>query len=183
LVVQGADRARGHADKIAEELRVKEVEFGQVDAVEVRVKPNLPVLGPKLGKELGLVRAALQAGEFEPLPSGGVRVNGRELSADEVLVERAGREGWAVATDEGVTVALDTTLDDELLLEGRVLDLIHRINAMRKDAGLELTDRIVVTLPADEEQLLQHAEWIKQETLAVDVRADGGTEPTIAKAA
>ena len=64
-----------------------------------------------------------------------------------MLVERVGREGWAVAHGDGLTVALDTTLDAELEVEKRVLDLIHELNAMRKDAGLELTDRIVVTLP------------------------------------
>src|SRR5712692_985983 len=85
LVVQGAGPAQGHADEIAEELRVKEVEFGPVEATELRVKPNLPVLGPKLGKELGAVRAALQAGEFEQLEGGGVRVNGHDFTPDEVL--------------------------------------------------------------------------------------------------
>ena len=64
-----------------EELRVKEVEFGHVDATELRVKPHLPVLGPKLGKELGAVRAALAAGEFEQLDGGGFRVLGHELGA------------------------------------------------------------------------------------------------------
>src|SRR5262245_19142321 len=64
LVVQGADLARRHAEEIGTELRVKEVDFGRVEATEVRVKPNLPLLGPKLGKELGPVRAALQAGDF-----------------------------------------------------------------------------------------------------------------------
>ena len=111
---------------IADELRVKEVEFGEVEATELTVRPNLPLLGPKLGKELGAVRAALAAGDFEQLP-GGFRVAGHELSADEVLVER-GREGRAVAADDGVTVALATALDDELRLEGRVLDLVHELN-------------------------------------------------------
>ena len=114
---------------------MKEVEFGHVEATELHVKPHLPVLGPKLGKELGAVRAALAAGEFEQLDGGGFRVLGHELGPDEVLVERSGKEGWAVASDEGVTVALDTTLDAELELEGRVYDLIHTLNSMRKDAG------------------------------------------------
>ena len=52
-----------------------------------------------------------------------------------MLVERRGRPGWAVATEDGVTVALDTTLDAELEREGRVLDLIHQLNSMRRDAG------------------------------------------------
>jgi isoleucyl-tRNA synthetase len=183
LVVQGARRAEPHADVVREELRVKELEWGDVEATELRVKPNLPVLGPKLGKDLGAVRSALAAGEFEELAGGGFRAAGHELGTDEVLVERVGREGWAVASDDGVTVALDTELDDELRLEGRVLDLIHRLNAMRKEAGLELTDRIVVRLPQSDADVLAHADWIKGEVLAVELELDGGAaEPHIAKA-
>ena len=182
LVVQGAPLAERHVDEIREELRVKEVEFGDVEATELRVKPNLPVLGPKLGKELGSVRAALEAGEFEE-SNGGFRAAGHDLSADEVLVERVGKEGWAVAHADGITVALDTALDQELEVEKRVLDLIHELNAKRKDAGLELTDRIVVTLPQTASDLLEHEDWIKNEVLAVEIRTDGGsTEPQIAKA-
>jgi isoleucyl-tRNA synthetase len=183
LVVQGASGAAAHADEIAEELRVKEVAFGDVDAVELHVKPNLPVLGPKLGKKLGAVRAALQAGEFEKLPGGAFRAAGHDLSPEEVLVERTGREGWAVAVEDGVTVALDTALDPELELEGRVLDLIHRLNTMRREGGLELTDRIRVTLPDTDSDLLAHADWIKDEVLAVAIEAGGdAAEPRIEKA-
>ena len=182
LVVQGAPLAEQHVGEIREELRVKEVEFGDVEATELRVKPNLPLLGPKLGKELGSVRAALEAGQFEE-SNGGFRVGGHELSADEVLVERVGKEGWAVAHADGITVALDTALDPELEVEKRVLDLIHELNAKRKDAGLELTDRIVVTLPQSASDLLAHEDWIKSEVLAVEIRTDGdSTEPQIAKA-
>jgi isoleucyl-tRNA synthetase len=169
MVVQGAGPAMRHADEIAEELRVKEVEFGPVEAAELRVKPNLPVLGPKLGKELGAVRAALQAGDFEQLDGGRFRVNGLELGPEEVLVERTGREGWALAEDDSLTVALSTQLDDELRLEARVLDLIHQLNTMRKDAGLELTDRIRVTLPTTDAELARHEEWIKDEVLATEI--------------
>jgi isoleucyl-tRNA synthetase len=173
LVVQGADGVAPHAAEIAEELSVKEVDFGEVDASELRVKPNLPVLGPKLGKELGAVRAALEAGDFEELDGGRFRVNGRELGPDEVIVERRGKEGWAVAGEDGLTVALDLALDPELELEGRVRDLIHEINRLRKEQGLELTDRIVLTLPSDQEELLPHSDWIAEETLAVEIRTDG----------
>jgi isoleucyl-tRNA synthetase len=183
LVVQGAPLSERHLDEIREELRVKDVEFGEVEATELTVKPNLPLLGPKLGKALTAVREALAAGEFEELPDGGFHAAGHDLAANEVLVERRGREGWAVAGADGLTVALDTSLDDELVVEGRVLDLIHQLNSMRRDAGLELTDRIVVTLPPGEADLLAHADWIKDEVLAVEIRADGGSgEPQIAKA-
>jgi isoleucyl-tRNA synthetase len=183
LVVQGARLSDEHVAEIRDELRVKEVELGVVESEELVVRPNLPVLGPKLGSELGAVRAALAAGDFEQ-DNGGFRVAGRRLGPDEVLVERRGKEGWALASDDHVTVAVDTHLDDELLLEGRVLDLIHQLNLKRREAGLELTDRIVVTLPSrDADLLAQYGEWIKAEVLAVSIEANGGTaEPEIAKA-
>ena len=109
-----------HADEIREELRVKEVEFGPVEATELRVKPNLP--GARAEARQGARRGsgALEAGDFEQLPDGGFRVAGHDLAADEVLVEtsRSARAGPS-PRDDGVTVALDTALDPELELEGR----------------------------------------------------------------
>jgi isoleucyl-tRNA synthetase len=169
LVVEGAS-LDGHTEEVADELRVKDVELGPVEAVELRVKPNLPKLGPKLGKELGVVRDALAAGAFEELEGGRFRVGGHELEPDEVLVERGGREGWAVASGDGVTVALDLGLDDELVLEGEAYELIHRVNSLRKEQGFELTDRIELTVPeAQREVLDRHGEWIRGEVLAVGV--------------
>src|SRR5438067_6939694 len=159
VVVEGA-ALDGQRDEVADELRVKDVELGPVEAVELRVKPNLPVLGPKIGKELGAVREALAAGDFEELGDGRFRVAGHELEPDEVLVERGGKEGWAVASADGVTVALDLTLDDDLLREGEVYDLIHHVNTLRKEQGFELSDRIVLTLP--DERLKAHEDWIKR---------------------
>jgi isoleucyl-tRNA synthetase len=180
LVVEGAAAAVPHADEIRDELRVKEVRFDTVDAALV-VRPNLPVLGPKLGPELAKVGAALRAGEFEELGDGRFRAGGHELGPDEVLVERSAKEGWAVAADDGVTVALDTEVDDELDRERRVYELIRRVNALRKESGLELSDRITLTIPASDRDLLEHADWIKAETLAVSLDADGGDAPVIAR--
>jgi isoleucyl-tRNA synthetase len=182
LVVQGAAVATGHGDEIGEELRVEEVEFAPVEAMEVRVKPNLPVLGPKLGKELGAVRSALESGEFEQLESGGVRVDGYELGADEILVERRAREGWALASDGLLTVAITTELDEELRAKGRVYERIHQVNTMRKDAGLELTDRIRLTLPEADGDIAQYTDWIAEEVLATEIVFREVSEPQIAKA-
>jgi isoleucyl-tRNA synthetase len=167
LVVSGAGPARAHADEIAEELRVNEVEFGDVAASEVRVKPNLPVLGPKLGPALREVRERLARGEFEELDGGRFRVDSHELEPDEVLVERVAREGWAVAADDGLTVALDTELDDDLRLGAALFDLIRAVQVLRKETGLEVTDRIRLWIP--DERLLVFADRIAQETLAVSV--------------
>ena len=138
------------------------------------MKPNLPKLGPKLGKELGAVREALAAGEFEELPDGRFRVGEHELASDEVLVERGGREGWAVASGDGVTVALDLGLDDELVLEGEAYELIHLVNSLRKERGLELTDRIALTVPDAQRKLVdRHGDWIAREVLATELRVAG----------
>jgi isoleucyl-tRNA synthetase len=169
LVVAGASaEARAHADEIAEELRVKEVEFGDVEASELRVKPNLPRLGPRLGADLREVRERLQRGEFEELDGGRFQVDGHLLEPEDVLVERIGREGWAVASDSGVTVAIDTAIDDELRLEGRLLDRIHEVNVLRRESGLEITDRIKLWLP-EAELVESFGERLKAETLAVEL--------------
>jgi len=180
MVVEGARASSTHSEEIRAELRVKELEFGPVEGTYLRVKPNLPILGPRLGKELGTIRAELQEGRFEDLGGGRFRVAGHELGPDDVFVERLAPEGWAFASDDGLAVALDTRLDPELELEGRVLDLIHAIQLMRKEAGLEVTDRIVLTLPGNGDDVLQHEDWIKQETLAT--RIEQGEELGIAKA-
>jgi len=180
LVVEGAGGAQAHADEIADEVRVRDVAFDRVDA-ELRVKPNLPMLGPRLGKELRAVQQALSAGEFEELDDGRFRAAGHELAPDEVIVERGGRAGFAVSSTDGVTVALDTSLDDDLRLEGRGYDLIRLVNTMRRDEGYELTDRIVLTVPEAESELVdRHGDWIKDEVLAVEIRVDG--DLAIAKA-
>ena len=174
LVVEGADRVARYTGMIADELRVKGVELGPIEATELRVRPNLKVLGPRLGAELALVRKALDAGEWDQLPEGGFRVAGHDLGADDVLVERTEKEGWAVASTLGLSVALDTTLDDELLLEGRVYDLIHAVNVLRKERGFAITDRIALRIPRHDADLLVHSDWIKAETLAttIEVGAD-----------
>ncbi|MGI8973625.1 MAG: isoleucine--tRNA ligase [Gaiella sp.] len=178
MVVEGAHGIEARLSLVRDELRVKDVELGVVVA-DVVVRPNLPILGPKLGSALGAVRAALRDGAFEELADGRLRVAGHDLGPDEVLVERKGLDGWSVASANGVTVALETVLDDELLREGRVYELIHRVNAMRKDAGLALGDRISLAIPAGDDDLLVHADWIKAETLAVELEVGGDSEPAI----
>ncbi len=179
LVVEGADLARGHADEIAEELRVKSVAFEPLAGAGVRAKPNLKLLGPKLGARLPLVRSALAEGRFERLADGTVQVEGLELAPEEVFVERAAPEGWALAEEGQLSVALDIRLDSELELEGRVYDLVHAVNTMRKEQGLELTDRIVLTLP-DGDDLDRFLDWVKSETLAVEI--EPGPELAVRKA-
>jgi isoleucyl-tRNA synthetase len=183
LCVRGATVAASHADEIAEELRVKEVGFDQGPVVTVQLLPNLRRLGPRLGAKLPEVRAALRRGDVAPLEGGRLRAAGEVLEPDEVIRgERVAVEGWAIAEDVGISVAFDTTLDDELRREGRVLDLIHAVNAMRKSAGPELTDRIVVTLPRAEEDLLAYQDRIASEVLAREIAVDDVAEPEIAKA-
>jgi isoleucyl-tRNA synthetase len=170
--VFGSEAARHHLDEIKEELRVKDVELLDSAPVRFSYKPNLRVLGPKLGPRLPEVRAALEAGDFEELGDGRLRAAGQELEQDELLVERAKERGWAHS--ERFSVGLDLEVDEELEQEGRAYDLIHALNALRKERGLELTDRIVVRLPsADADLADRHGDWIKAETLAVELRVDG----------
>ena len=178
IIVAGAPRAVAHADEIGKELNIKVVELGEVEASELKVKPHLPVLGPKLGKDLPRVRQLLAEGQFTELEGGRFQVDGYILEPHEVIVERIGREGWVVQTDGRITVGLHTTLDDELLLEGRVNDLIRAVQVLRKDSGLAITDRIRLWIP--EEDLLPFADRIAEETLAVAVEV--GAELRLEKA-
>ena len=177
--MRGAQLAGEHAQEIAEELRVDEVGFDQGPVARVRLLPNLRVLGPRLGPKVREIKSALERGDAEELGDGRVRVAGEELDADDVIRgERVDIPGWAIADDVTLSVAVDTEIDPELELRGRVYELIHTVNMMRKDAGLELTDRIVLTLPGGE--VLRHQDWIKAETLAT--RIERGESLAIAKA-
>ena len=116
---------------------MKDVAFDEGPMPDVRLRPNLPLVGRRLGRKVGAVRDAMRDGDYEELPGGGIVVAGETLAPEEVLRgERIELEGWASAEDESVSVAIDTTLTDALRAEGRALDLIRELNGMRKDAGL-----------------------------------------------
>ena len=142
-------RARRTRTRSREELRVKEVEFGHVEATELRVKPNLPVLGPKLGKELARGAGRARGGRVRGarrrrLPGRSATSSRRtrcssSASGKRGLGGRVGRGRHRRARHRRSTTSCE--------LEGRVYDLIHTLNSMRKEQGLELTDRIAVTAP------------------------------------
>ncbi len=182
MFVRGSSRAGGYRDEIADELNVKEVLFDEGPVARVQLKPNLRVLGPRLGAKLREVAAALAGGDYEELGDGRVRAAGEELGPGDVIRgERLSVPGFVMADDDVVSVALSTELDDELRLEKRVRDLIRLVNQMRKEAGLEIIDRIVLTVPAADADLISaHADWVKRETLAVEIRVDG-TAPSVVK--
>jgi isoleucyl-tRNA synthetase len=182
LAVYGAPLAARHADEIAEELRVEDVRFEAGEPGRVRFKPNLRVLGPRLGARLPAIRTALEQGRYAT-DGDAVVVEGERLEGDDLLRDRTpAHEGWLVAAEGETSVELDPSLDERLRAKGRVYELIHAVNSLRREQGLELTDRIRLTVPAGEADLLgEHGEWIKQETLAVSVEADGAAGLAIAK--
>ena len=183
-----ADRRRQigeHVDLIGAELGVKAVrlatsaeEFAQTEVV-----PMLKVLGPKHGRDLAMIRGLLREGQFE-LRGDSVQVGDWTLEPGEFELRSRAREGFAVTDGEGFVVALDTEITPELKLEGVVRDLIRQIQDMRKDAGLEITDRIRLTYPERDGDVTrafaEHGDWIAAETLAVSV--EPGPELGIAKA-
>jgi isoleucyl-tRNA synthetase len=181
VVVRGAGQASAHADEIIDELRVKEISFDEDTALEVTVKPNFPVAGPRLGPKIKAVAAALALGEYEDLDGGGVSAAGETLGPDEVLrTEKVVLDGWLVAHDGNVSVAIDPTLDDELILEGRALELVRGLNEERKKAGLELTDRIALRLPPEHAEVVgTYHDWIAGEVLAVSVDIDDSLESPV----
>ena len=169
-VVYGASNGTSeHADEIAERAPRPRGRRRRA-AREVRLKPNLPVLGPRLGQRLPELRRALEEGRWR-WEGAQVRVDGELLAEGEFLVEReAENEGFAFASDGELSVEIDPVLDEELRLEGRVFDLTHAVNVLRKERGLEVSDRIRLELPAGDADLLElYRERIAEETLAVEI--------------
>jgi isoleucyl-tRNA synthetase len=163
------------ADELAGELRVKKVKIAESadEVAELRATPRLDIVGPRFGPNLPELRRLVAEGSFQ-VQNGSLQAGAFVLAPGEFTLEYSPREGWAVAHETDYVVAVDTRLDEELELEGRVLDLIHMIQRLRKEAGLEITDRVVVTVPANAEGLLAHEEWIKAETLATRIQLGEG---------
>ncbi len=180
------------ADVLQEEINVKEIEVvSEVgELVNYKLMPNNRVLGPKFGQQFPKVRQALMA--LDPaqaaraLQAGEgltVTVDGETavLTDEDVLVQTESRGGLAVASDKGVTVAVDTELTPELVQEGYARDLVRAINNMRKEAGLEISDRIELSYTAVGDvatAMHNFADYVKQETLTLELTAVPLTDAT-----
>jgi isoleucyl-tRNA synthetase len=171
-----------HQEQILEELNVKGIEFIARDAglVSYRIKPNLPVLGRRYGKLIPKIKAALDAADGAAIAQAAARddrftieVEGEvlDLGADDVLIETSSAEGYACAEDSGYLTALDTSLDEVLINEGLAREVVRSIQDARKQAGLDVSDRIVLGVSgsaAIEKALAEHRDYVMNETLAVE---------------
>ncbi|MBI3976638.1 MAG: isoleucine--tRNA ligase [Chloroflexi bacterium] len=164
---------------LLDELNVKRLRFVEEEGeiVEYGVKPNLALLGPKYGRELGRLQAALRAADPRTVAAAvragaPVPVDGFELAPAEVLVETKDRPGLAAAEEAGYAVAVSTAVSEDLKQEGLARELVHRLQTMRKAADLNLADRIVVSFqgsPKVAEVFRRFAEYVQAETLAVSL--------------
>ncbi len=182
--VRGGDRARGHRAIISDELRVKELDFDAEAPVDVSYKPDFPVLGPRIGPRVKEVAAALASGDYTVNDDGTLTAAGIELAAGEVVrSETVLLEGWGLAQEGNLSVAVDPTLDDDLIREGRVHELVRALNEQRKQEGFDLTDRIELRLPSSYSDLLdEYLSWISSEVLATSVEIDDRlTAPVITR--
>jgi isoleucyl-tRNA synthetase len=194
VVASEAERAAIErlAEVVASELNVKELDFvhSEAELVSYRVKPNYRSLGPRFGKNMPQVAAAVEAldaaGVAEQLEAGaevGIAIDGKEhsLSADDLNLVMEPLEGYQVEAEAGHAVALELDLDDELLREGLAREVVRAVQEARKQAGLEVSDRISLELAGDDELLAaarEHEAYIAGETLATSVGygADGAGE-------
>jgi isoleucyl-tRNA synthetase len=171
---------RRHEEQILEELNVKAVELIPPDAtlVSYRIKPNLPVVGKRYGKLIPAIReflasadgaaiaTAVAAGETQVFTIAGESV---EFTPDALLVETASAEGFACAEEGGYLTGLDTQLDEDLLREGLARELVRSVQDARKQAGLEVSDRIVLMVDGGErvrDALAVYRDYLMSETLA-----------------
>jgi len=171
-----------HQDQILEELNVKAIEFIARDAglVSYRIKPNLPRIGKQYGKLIPVIRKALGDADGSAIASAAAKGDAFEIEVDgqtitfegeDVLIETSSAEGYACAENSGYLAALDTTLTDELINEGFARELVRSIQDARKQAGLEVSDRITLGVSgsdAVEKALTVHRDYVMNETLATN---------------
>jgi isoleucyl-tRNA synthetase len=175
-----ADLAPDLRDQIAEELNVRLVEPMTTDLVEVTVKPNFRVLGKRFGPRMQqLAKAIASAGA----PLGGsltVDLDGEAitLSGDDLVLTEQPRKGWAVTTENGLSVALDLELDEELTLAGLARDALRLVQDTRKAVGLDIADRIRLWWTADRTDvtaaLRRHRDLLAEEVLADEIAEGEG---------
>jgi len=181
---RSAEALAGHQDQILEELNVKSIEFIARDAglVSYRIKPNLPRIGKQYGKRIPHIRRALQDADGADIAGTVARgedfvlhVDGEAvtLGPEDVLIETSSAEGYACGEDGGYLTALDTSLTAELIREGVARELIRTVQDARKQAGLEVSDRIILGVSgsaAVEDALADHRDYLMAETLALEWR-------------
>ncbi len=181
------------SELIKAEVNVKEIVLlDDASGVLVKqIKPNFKALGPRFGKDMGLVSKEIQGlskeeiSQFDKVGSLEIVIAGNTvtLTLEDVEISSQDIEGWLVANANGITVALDITISDELKQEGIARELVNRIQNIRKDSGFEVTDKIKVELKRDgvlEMAILKNEEYIKSETLTSDLvfvdEIENGTE-------
>jgi isoleucyl-tRNA synthetase len=172
---------------VARELNVRELEFVSEEAELVRyeVKPNYRTLGPRFGRLMPNAAAAVEALDPSAVADAvagrtklGINVDGQEheLQPDDVSLVMRPLDGYQVEAEAGRAVALAVELDDELRREGLAREIVHAVQNARRAAGLEVTDRIVLTLGGDAELLeaaQAHEAYLAGETLSTAVSYDG----------
>ncbi len=167
---------------IAAEVNVKEVEIlDDTSSILVKeIKPNFKTLGPRFGKDMKLVAQAIQnlnEGQIQELEKQGaltIQLDNKKciLEATDVVISSKDVAGWLVASEQGVTVALDVQMNETLRLEGMARELVNRLQNMRKDLGFEVTDTIQVTLQESDELnaiLNENKAYIQHEILATTI--------------
>jgi len=163
---------------ITSEVNVKEIELiNDASGILIKnIKPNFKILGPKFGKDMRLVSLAIQnlsdedISKFESDGQWTIDINGTPqlILLDEVEITTQDIEGWLVANQGNLTVALDVSLNEELKNEGIARELINRIQNLRKEKGFDVTDKIKLTIKKDgviDEAVKSNATYIKNETL------------------
>ena len=186
-VVVAADREREAIEALerllTDELNVKAVRY-VTEADELgrfELKPNYRALGPRFGKQMPQVAAAVAALDPARLRAGehvGINIDGHEhsIAPDDVNMALQPLDGYQVERSGTHAVALNLELDDELRREGFAREVVHAVQAARKDAGLDVEDRIALTLGGDGELLeaaRAHEEYVSRETLATSLVIDG----------
>ena len=162
--------AAAHVDLIRDELNVKSVELvGEADTyLDTVIKPDLKILGPKLGRELPKAQAALRTATLRP--DGSVVAGEFTFAPTDVIVDRKARPGYAVAGETPYFAVVDTRRTPELDAEGLAREVVHTVQNLRKERGLDIADRIVLRYDGDLGEVIERfKDEIGGEVLAVRI--------------
>ncbi len=188
MVVTHDDAVRAaveaHAELICEELNVREVQVRHDDAdlAEVSLKPNYKTLGKRMGKRMKACAAdvaGLDRAAFDTLVGGGsIEVQGEALTLEDVIVTRTPKGDVVIESEGELTVALDTRLDDDLRQEGLMREVVSKLQRVRKDIGLDITDRVSLALVTDDDAMRSAVQAfearVAEEVLATSIAFGAG---------
>ena len=179
------DAIENMKDIILEEVNIKELKFVDNNSpiIKRKAKLNFKVAGPKFGKDVKKAQQFIAELEDENInkliQAGALNYGGFDFTIDDVIISTENIEGWVIESQDNITVALDTTLDDELVNEGIAREFVSKVQNIRKERDMDVNDKIKIVYNAEGELeaiINKQKNYISEQTMAVELSPDSGSK-------